>query len=96
MEPKEFVATLRKMPEGIERDLFLFRWKYSYPNFKFGLFSTKHDGDCAGNLLKVLDGELTWDNFAIIDGQKVLLELEKNFNAFINYLKFQLLTKEDF
>jgi hypothetical protein len=94
MDAKKFIKILREMPEGVERDLFLFRWKNSQG--KFGIFSTKHNGDCAGNVLKVLEGKLVWEDFDIINGQRVCLELEKNFNAFINWLKMQIIPENYF
>ena len=86
MEAYSLLSYLEQMPAGIARDFFLFQWKWKYcPDA--GLFSTAHGGDCAGNLLKALAGELVWEDTAIIDGKKVVLEYERNFNNFVQKLK---------
>jgi len=86
---KELLARLEAMPPGVERDYELFAWKHAnWPERK--IFSTQHGGDCAGNLLKVLAGELFWPEKGEVDGKMVILELEKNFNEFVTWLKQQL------
>jgi len=85
----DFINELKNQPEGIERDIFLFRWKWEHcPDA--GLFSTAHSGDCAGNLLKYLDGSLTWEDTTVINNKRVVLEYEKNFIHFAQSVKDSL------
>ena len=80
-ELQEFLDALFELPEGIERDLKLFRWKHAkFPDA--GIFSTAHGGDAAGNLQKALAGKLVWPFFAMINGRKTILKYEQNFAQF--------------
>jgi hypothetical protein len=90
-EPKkeqiiEFIKHLKSMPESVERECEFFNWKHKY--FKnAGTFSPSHGGNCSGHFIQSLEGKLKWDEFTTIDGKRVLLELEQNFNVFVKKIK---------
>jgi len=86
---RDLVIRLREMPPCLERDIVLFRWKFrNWP--PAGLFSTAHGGDASGNFLRALDGDFDWPETAVCEGKTIVLEYEKNFNAFVKWAKVQL------
>lgn len=87
MKPLELLSKLKEMTAGVGRDMFFYYWKHA--NFpKAGIFSTKHDGDCAGNFLKAIEGTLgEWPDTTIEDGKQIVLEYERNFNSFVKDFK---------
>lgn len=85
MELQQLITTLKAMSAGVERELTLYRWKHK--NTEIGLFSTAHGGDCAGNLIKALSGPFEWEDRVIVNGKKIVLEYEQNFNLFVTFCK---------
>lgn len=86
MNKEKLIATLKGMKPGVERDLYLFHWKHRYwPAGK--IFSTLHGGDCAGNFLLAISNKLAWADTIMLDGKKIVLEYERNFNDFVKWFK---------
>lgn len=84
------MTLLHSMPPGVERELFGYRFKHKFfPGV--GLFSTKHNGDWTGNLLLTLERKLKWEEINIVDGKKVVMEYERNYNNFVQELIRQAL-----
>ena len=89
---RALVGSLRKIEPSLERDMALFQWKHR--NWQpGGIFSTAHSGDAAGNFLRALDGDFDWPETAVYEGKTIVLEYEKNFNAFVKWAKQQLAGK---
>jgi hypothetical protein len=85
----EFIKRLRGMPEGVDRDWFLYGFKYSKEPYKnVGLFSTAHGGNVSGTLLRCLDTNTNWIE-KDADGKDV--EYGKNFNMFLSLIRKELL-----
>lgn len=89
---KDLILRLREMQPGLDRDMVLFQWKHrNWP--PAGIFSTAHGGEASGNFLRALDGDFDWPETAQYEGKTIVLEYEKNFNAFVKWTKQQLTTK---
>jgi hypothetical protein len=85
----EAIRVLSELPFSVDSILLFYRWKHAVAP-KIGLFSTAHGGDVINHFLLALRGELVWPETTIIDGQKVTLEYEANFNAFVRFVKARL------
>lgn len=85
----DFIGHLQQSPPSIERELFLFYWKHKNTP-AIGLFSTAHGGDCSGNFLLALEGKLEWPETTILQGKKITLEYEQNFNTFVRTIQTTL------
>jgi len=83
---KAELECLKAMPAGVDRDMQLFKWKHKHWD-KQKIFSTLHGGDCTGNLIKVLSNDLVWEDTCEIEGKKIILEYERNFNEFVKWLQ---------
>ena len=88
-EVQAFLFILQTTEEGIEREMYGYRFKHQFFT-DVGLFSTAHNGNWTGNFLDVLLRKETWEDITVIDGKRVVMEYERNFNTFVSKIKAAL------